>query len=64
MAMRTPARKARGKAHRRPERASHRAARPERASRPAPAAGTKARAAPSNGSPAASWEAQRKFLFG
>jgi methylmalonyl-CoA mutase N-terminal domain/subunit len=51
MAMRTSARKPRGKAHRRPERQGHRAAAPE-----AP----KANAPSADGGPAKSWEAQRK----
>jgi methylmalonyl-CoA mutase N-terminal domain/subunit len=51
MAMRTSARKPRGKAHRRPERPGH---------RPAALAPPKGRAPSDNGSRAPSWEAQRK----
>jgi len=50
MAMRTSARKARGKAHRRPERAGH---------RPVAPAASKGRKPSADGSPA-TWEAQRK----
>jgi methylmalonyl-CoA mutase N-terminal domain/subunit len=51
MAMRTSARKPRGKAHHRPERAGH---------RPAAPAAPKAKAPSADGSAAGGWEAQRK----